>query len=70
MGVISIRLNQEEETIVNYLSDLFSEDKSTLIKHSLREFYEDRIDLEEVYSFEKKGKNVFVSGEDILKSIS
>ena len=70
MAVISVRLNQNEETIINYLSDLYSEDKSTLIKHSLYEMYEDSLDLEKVYSFESKiakKTTSFISGEDILK---
>jgi len=39
MAVISVRLNIEEEKIIDYLSSVYDEDKSTLIKHSLKEMY-------------------------------
>jgi len=43
MGVISIRLNIEEEKIIKKLSDYFGLDKSALIKKSLHEMYENMI---------------------------
>ena len=74
MSVVSIRLNQKEEKILNTLSDHFNEDRSTLIKHSLQEMYEDTIDKKEIENFErdeKAGKTTFVSQktlQNILKS--
>ena len=44
MAVISLRLNQNEEKMVDFLSDYFEQDRSALIKYSLRELYEDLID--------------------------
>lgn len=70
MGVISVRLNKDEEKILKNLSDHFHEDKSTLIKKSLLELYENVMDLNEVKKFEakeKKGKVSFVTAENILK---
>jgi hypothetical protein len=32
MAVVSVRLNDEEEKILEYLTDYFHEDKSTLFK--------------------------------------
>jgi len=71
MGVISIRLNKDEEKILKKLSEHFHEDKSTLVKKSLRELYENILDLDEIKKFEskeRKGKTTFYTAEDILKS--
>lgn len=70
MGVISVRLNKDEEKILKKLSDHFHEDKSTLIKKSLFELYENVLDLNEINKFEtseKRGKVSFSSAEEILK---
>ncbi len=70
MGVISIRLNKEEEKILKKLSDHFHEDKSALVKKSLIELYENVTDLAEIKKFEakeKKRKVSFFTAEDILK---
>ncbi len=70
MGVISVRFNKDEENILKKLSDHFHEDKSTLIKKSLFELYENVLDLNEIKKFEakeKKGKISFSSAEDILR---
>ena len=72
MAVISIRLNDEEEKKVKYLSSLYNEDKSTLIKHSINEMYEEINDKQIIDSFEKsenKKKPVFVNSEEILRDI-
>ena len=69
MGVISVRFNKDEEKILKKLSDHFHEDKSTLIKKSLVELYENVQDLDEINKFEakeKKSKVSFTSAEDIL----
>ncbi|MEW5743815.1 MAG: DUF6290 family protein [Nitrospirota bacterium] len=71
MGVISIRLNKEEERILKKLSEHFHEDKSALVKKSLHELYENILDLDEIKKFEtkeRKGKTTFYTAEDILKS--
>ena len=70
MGVISIRLNKDEERILRKLSEHFHEDKSALIKKSLFELYENIVDLDEIEKFEakgRKGKTSFCTAEDILK---
>jgi len=70
MGVISVRLNEEEEKIVRRLTDYYGVDKSTLIKRSLYELYENIVDLEFIEEFEKRekeGKTSFVTAEDILE---
>lgn len=70
MGVISVRLNKDEEKILKKLSDHFHEDKSALIKKSLFELYENVLDLNEIKKFEAKGKRgkvFFSSAVDILK---
>jgi hypothetical protein len=70
MGVISIRLNKDEEKVLRKLSEHFHEDKSALVKKSLFELYENILDMAEIEKFEakeRKGKASFFSAEDILK---
>jgi len=54
MAVISVRLNAEEEKMVSFLSNEFEKDKSTLIKLSLKEMYEDFIDNKIIDDYEKE----------------
>lgn len=70
MGVISIRLNSAEEKILRKLSDHFHEDKSSLVKKSLLELYENILDLNTIKKYEekeKKKKTSFFIAEDILR---
>ncbi len=70
MGVISIRLNKDEEKILKKLSEYFHEDKSAMVKKSLLELYENVVDLNEIKKFETKertGKASFFTAEDIFK---
>ena len=58
--------------MVNFLSDYYEQDKSTLIKYSLNELYEDIIDrqiINEYEAKEKKGKVKFVDSNKIVKMI-
>ena len=71
MAVISIRLNTEEKKMIDFLSAHFEEDKSSLIKHSLVEMYEDLIDrnvIEQFEANEKNKKNIFVSADEVIHS--
>ena len=71
MAVISVRLNTEEEKMISFLSEHFEEEKSSLIKHSLKELYEDIIDRKIIDDFEIKELNKkvkFVSSQELLKS--
>lgn len=70
MGVISVRLNKNEDKMLKQLSEYFHADKSTLIKKSLSDLYENMLDMETIETFEKKekrGKAAFVTAEDILE---
>ena len=72
MAVISLRLNEKEENMVNFLSDFYEQDKSSLIKYSLKELYEDLIDKQMINEFEtkeKKEKVKFVDSREIVNSI-
>ena len=72
MSVVSIRLTEEEEKILSFLTDYLEKDKSTVIKSSLNDMYEDIIDREEIKEYEtleKKGKTKFHSFEDIIKEV-
>ncbi len=69
MGIVSVRLNKDEEKILKKLSEHFHEDKSTLIKKSLFELYENVLDLDTIKQFEikeKKGKVSFSTAEEIV----
>jgi len=70
MAVTSIRFNSEEEKMISFLSEQFESDKSTLIKKSLTEMYEDFIDKKTIEAFEANEKNKktkFLSAEEMLK---
>ena len=69
MAVISIRLNQTEEKMVNFLSEYYEQDRSSLIKYSLRELYEDIIDRQVISEYEadeKNGKIRFIDASEVL----
>ena len=72
MAVISLRLNQNEEKMVHFLSDYYEQDRSSLIKYSLKELYEDIIDKQSIHNFEAKEKNgevQFVDSAEIIKQL-
>ena len=72
MAVISIRLNKNEEEMMNYLSEYYEQDKSSLIKYSLNALYEDLKDWEIITEYErkeKKGKIKFVDSNEIIDMI-
>lgn len=69
MAVVSVRLNDEEEKILEYLAEYFHEDKSTLIKKSMYELYEDIQDIrfiENYISNPKKSGRKFITGDELL----
>ena len=69
MSVVSVRLNESEEEVLNYLTDYFHEEKSSLLKKSMFELYEDIQDIKFVDKYlKKKGfdKKSFISGDDLL----
>ena len=69
MAVISVRLNEQEEKVLEYLTEYFHEEKSSLLKKSMFELYEDTQDIRFVDAYlEKKGlqKENFVSGDELL----
>lgn len=70
MAVVSVRLNEEEEKVLTYLSEYLHEDKSTLFKIALFEMYEDIQDIKFVNAYleKKKAKKPrFISGDELLK---
>ena len=72
MAVISLRLNQNEENMVNFLSEYYEQDRSSLIKHSLKELYEDIIDKQIISEYEAKEKKEginFIDANDIMNMI-
>ena len=68
MAVISVRLNSEEEKILEFLSNYYEEEKSTIIKHSLKDLFEDIQDRKTIEEFEQSEKcTMFLSAGEILK---
>ena len=70
MAVISVRLNEEEEKILEYLSEYFHEDKSTMFKKSMYELYEDIQDIRFIESYissNKKKSRKFLTAEELLE---
>ena len=66
MAIISVRMNKEEEKIMNYLSSFFDEGEAAIIKRSLLEMYEDILDKKVIDQFEKE-EHTFVTADDIMK---
>jgi hypothetical protein len=72
MGIISVRLNAQEEKVIRKLAEYYDEDRSKLLKRSLFELYENIADGKEIEKYERKesAKKVkFHSAEEILKTI-
>ena len=72
MAIISVRLNSEEEKMIMYLAEEYEKDKSSLIKFSLKQMYEDSIDKKIIEGYEKnegKKKNKFLKAEEILETL-
>ena len=72
MAVISLRLNQNEEEMVNFLSNYYERDKSSLIKYSLKELYEDIIDKQFIAEYEakeKSGEVKFIDSNEIINTL-
>ncbi len=67
MAVVSVRLNKDEERILSFLSEYFHEDKSTLLKKSMYELYEDIQDIKFIEeNIEDKKDQEFITAEDLL----
>jgi predicted DNA-binding protein len=67
MAVVSVRLNEEEEKILRFLTDYFHEDKSTLFKKSMYELFEDIQDILFIENHIENKKNAeFISNEDLF----
>jgi predicted transcriptional regulator len=68
MAVISVRFNSEEEKILDFLSGYFDEEKSTIIKHSLKDLFEDIQDRKTIEEFEEnQSQTKFLTAEELLK---
>ncbi len=72
MAVISIRLDKDEEKILRFLSQEYEQDKSSLIRKSINEMYEDYLDKNFIDEFELREKEQevsYFSAEEILGSM-
>lgn len=69
MAIVSVRLNDEEEKILEYLTEYLHEDKSTLLKKSMFELYEDIQDIRFIENYindAKSSEKKFISGDELL----
>ncbi len=72
MAIVTLRLNNEEEKILDLLVDYFAADKSKILKEAMWDKFEDLRDQEIIESFEKKkkaGKVQFANADDLIKKI-
>lgn len=68
MAVVSVRLNNDEEKILAFLTDYFHEEKSSLFKKSMYELYEDIQDIKFIEDhIEIKENPEFISADDLLE---
>jgi predicted DNA-binding protein len=73
MAIVTLRLNDEEEKILELLVKYFDADKSKILKEAMWDKYEDLRDQEIIEEFEKKeraGKVKFESADDLIQAIS
>jgi hypothetical protein len=73
MAIVTLRLNDEEEKILELLVKYFDADKSKILKEAMWDKYEDLRDQEIIEGFEKKeraGKIKFESADDLIQAIS
>jgi len=67
MAIISVRLNDEDEKILQFLKDYYNKDRSSLIKKILQEKYEDIKDLKTILDFENnEDETSFLSIEEMV----
>jgi predicted DNA-binding protein len=72
MGIVTVRLNEEEEIILEILQKHFEEDKSKILKKAMWDKFEDLRDKEVIEDYEKNlkiGKVKFESADDLIRQI-
>ncbi len=73
MAIVTLRLNDEEEKVLDLLVKYFDVDKSKILKEAMWDKFEDLRDQELIEGFEKKsrsGKAQFASADDLIKKIT
>ena len=72
MGIITVRLNDREEKILEHLQEFYDTDKSKILKEAMVEKFEDLRDREVIEGFEKRldsGLVKFETADSLLKKI-
>ena len=72
MAIITLRLSDQEEKVLDLLVRHFDQDKSKVLKDALWEMYEDVRDRELIEDFEKRhraGKVEFVTADDFVSTL-
>ncbi len=69
MAVVSVRLNEEDERILTFLTEYLHEDKSSLIRKSLYDMYEDIQDIkfiEDYIETAKTKEKTFIPADELF----
>lgn len=72
MAIVTLRLNQEEEKVLEKLVEYFDEDKSRILKEAMWDKFEELRDRELIEDFERAnraGKIQFGSADDLINKI-
>ena len=70
MGIVTLRLNEEENKILGILQKHLDEDKSKILKDAMLEKFEDLRDRDVIENYEKKSKAKkvkFESADSLIK---
>ncbi len=72
MGIITLRLNEDEEKMLERLQEAYDLDKSKIIKEAMLERFEELRDRDIIEGYESKlhsGKVEFESADSLLKEL-
>ncbi len=72
MAIVTLRLNDEDEKVLNLLVKHFDLDRSKILKEAMWDKFEDLRDQEIIEGFEKKmraGKTQFATAKDLIHQI-
>lgn len=70
MATITVRMNEDEIKVLDYLTKHFKNDRSTMLKRSIMELYEDTKDNNFIDKYHKqRSSKVFLNSTEFLKQL-